>query len=115
MSVVAAEKNADLFDTIQALGQSAKAASAVLANAKPTDKNQAIRAAAEIFACSAAMAGAVLLLPLDGFTPGFFTLTIKASVGITVYLIACWLMNASDCRHVIADIRGKLMKSALSR
>ncbi len=48
MSVVAAEKNADLFDTIQALGQSAKAASAVLANAKPTDKNQAIRAAAEI-------------------------------------------------------------------
>ncbi|MDA9009193.1 glutamate-5-semialdehyde dehydrogenase [Alphaproteobacteria bacterium] len=48
MSVVAVEKNADLFDTMQALGQSAKAASAVLANAKPTDKNQAIRAAAEI-------------------------------------------------------------------
>lgn len=71
-----------------------------------------IRAAAEIFACSAAMAGAVMVLPLDGFTPGFFTLTIKASVGITVYLIACWVINASDCRRVIADIREKLTKTA---
>ena len=55
-----------------------------------------IRAAAEIFACSAAMAGAVILLPLDGFTPSFFTLIIKASVGIVVYLIACWTINAAD-------------------
>lgn len=70
-----------------------------------------IRAAAEVFACSAAMAGAVIVLPLDGFTPGFFTLMIKASVGITVYLIACWIINASDCRRVIADIYEKLTKS----
>ncbi|MEP1230387.1 MAG: lipopolysaccharide biosynthesis protein [Litorimonas sp.] len=70
-----------------------------------------IRAAVEIFACSAAMAGAVMVLPLDSFTPGFFTLTIKASVGITVYLVACWVINASDCRSVIADIREKLTKS----
>lgn len=70
-----------------------------------------IRAAAEVFACSAAMAGAVIVLPLDGFTPGFFTLMIKASVGITVYLIACWIINASDCRSVIADIYEKLTKS----
>ena len=67
-----------------------------------------VRAAAEIFVCSAAMAGAVMLLPLDGFTPGFLTLTIKAGVGITVYLIACWIINAADCRHVIKDIREKL-------
>ena len=69
-----------------------------------------VRAAAEIFASSAAMAGAVILLPLDGFTPGFLTLTIKASVGVTVYLIACWIINAADCRHVIADIYEKLTK-----
>ena len=69
-----------------------------------------IRAAAEIFACSAAMAGAVMLLPLDGFTPGFLTLTIKASVGTMVYLISCLIINASDCRRVIGDIREKLKK-----
>ena len=68
-----------------------------------------LRAAAEIFACSAAMAGAVILLPLDGYTPGFLTLTIKASVGITVYLVACWIINAADCQHVIKDIRNKLI------
>ena len=67
-----------------------------------------VRAAAEIFAASAVMAGAVMLLPLDGFTPSFFTLTIKASVGIIVYLIACWIINAADCRRVIADIHAKL-------
>ena len=67
-----------------------------------------VRAAAEISVCSAAMAGAVMLLPLDGFIPGFLTLTIKAGVGITVYLIACWIINAADCRHVIKDIREKL-------
>jgi len=48
MSAMAAEKERDLFDAMQALGQQAKDASAVLAVAKPTDKNQAIRAAAEI-------------------------------------------------------------------
>ena len=69
-----------------------------------------VRAAAEIFASSAAMAGAVILLPLDGFTPGFLTLTIKASVGVTVYLIACWIINAADCRSVITDIYEKLTK-----
>lgn len=73
-----------------------------------------IRAGAEIFACSAAMAGAVMLLPLDSFTPSFFTLIIKASVGIAVYLIACWIINAANCRSVIADIREKLTKSVKS-
>ena len=67
-----------------------------------------VRAAAEIFAASAAMAGAVMLLPLDSFTPGVITLIIKASVGITVYLIACWIINAANCRRVIADIQAKL-------
>ena len=37
-----------------------------------------------------------------------FTLIIKASVGIVVYLIACWTINAADCRRVIKDIREKL-------
>jgi len=69
-----------------------------------------IRSAAEIFASSAVMAGVVMVLPLDGFTPGFLTLTIKASVGIIVYLIACWVLNAADCRRVIADIHAKLTK-----
>ena len=67
-----------------------------------------VRAAAEIFAASAAMAVAVILLPLDSFTPGFLTLIIKASVGVTVYLMACWIINAADCRRVIADIYEKL-------
>ena len=53
-----------------------------------------------------------MLLPLEGFTPGFITLTIKAGVGITVYLIACWIINAADCQHVIADIYLKLTNFA---
>ena len=67
-----------------------------------------IRAAAETFACSAAMAGGVMLLPLGGFTPGFLTLTLEAGVGIAIYLTGCWIINAADCRRVIKDIRGKL-------
>jgi len=67
-----------------------------------------LRAAVEIAACCALMSGAVLLLPLEGMEPGFITLMIKAITGAIVYLLACWLLNAANCRAVINDLRQKL-------
>jgi len=67
-----------------------------------------IRAAAEIAFCSAVMAGAVYLLPLSSFTPGFLTLVLKGGVGVAVYLIACWIINAADCRTVIKGLRNRM-------
>ena len=67
-----------------------------------------LRAAVEISACSAAMASAVTLLPLSHMTPGFFTLIIKGGVGVIVYLISCWIINAADCRTFIRALRKKL-------
>jgi len=62
-----------------------------------------IRAGAEIAFCSALMAAAVYVLPLSNMTPGFVTLVIKGSVGISVYIVACWAINAADCRTFIKD------------
>ncbi len=62
------------------------------------------RAAAEIAACSLLMATAVFNLPLDAMTPGFVTLMIKAFTGVTVYLLACWILNIADCRNIIRSL-----------
>ena len=67
-----------------------------------------LRAALEVSGCSAIMALAVYCLPLDNMTPGFVTLMMKGTVGVCVYLLACWVANAADCRTVIRDIRGRL-------
>jgi len=66
-----------------------------------------LRAAMDIILCSALMAAVVYNLPLNGMTPGFITLVIKGSVGISVYLLACWIVNAANCRQVIRDLRRK--------
>ncbi len=71
------------------------------------------RAAFEIAGCSAAMASAVYLLPLSQMTPGIVTLLIKATVGIVVYILACWIINAADCRTFIREARQRLVKSPL--
>lgn len=67
-----------------------------------------LRAALEIAGCSALMAMVVYNLPLGGMTPGFLTLIIKGVVGILIYLIACYALNAANCRQVLRDIRGRL-------
>ncbi len=72
-----------------------------------------IRASLEIFFCSALMAVAVYALPLSNLTPGFLTLIIKGGVGISVYLIACWIMNAANCRDFIKDTIARTRTSAL--
>lgn len=72
-----------------------------------------IRAALEIGVCSLAMASAVSLLPLEAMTPGFITLSIKAMVGIIVYLLSCWLINAADCRSFIRGLYQRVVKSPL--
>lgn len=67
-----------------------------------------LRAAIEITGCSALMAIVVYNLPLGDLTPGFVTLMIKGVVGACIYLIACWVVNAANCRQVISDIRGRI-------
>lgn len=62
-----------------------------------------VRAAAEITFCSGLMAGAVYMLPLSHMTPGFVTLVIKGSVGISVYLLVCWILNTAGCRTFMKD------------
>jgi len=73
-----------------------------------------IRAAIELAICCGLMSGAVLLLPLKGLEPGVITLMIKASVGATVYLAACFALNAADCRQVVHQLRRKFDRSALA-
>ena len=63
-----------------------------------------LKAAIEIVVCSAAMATAVYNLPLGNMTPGFVTLVIKGSVGVVVYLLACWTLNVADCRNIIRGL-----------
>jgi O-antigen/teichoic acid export membrane protein len=66
-----------------------------------------LRASAEVaFAC-AVMAVVVMALPLGRFTPGFFTLMVKATVGGLAYLLTCWAVNAADCRTFIRGIIGR--------
>ena len=72
-----------------------------------------LRAALEIICCSAIMAGAVCVLPLSHMDPGFITLIIKGGTGIIVYLIACWVLNAADCKTVIRGLRERLTSSSL--
>ena len=72
-----------------------------------------LRAAFEIIGCSALMAAVVYNLPLGDMTPGFVTLMIKGFVGVAVYLLACWVVNAANCRQVIRDMRGRLGSSAI--
>jgi len=72
-----------------------------------------VRAAIEIAGCSALMAAAVFVLPLSGMTPGFVTLMIKGSVGIIVYLGACWIVNAADCRNVIRGFLARAKSTAV--
>lgn len=73
-----------------------------------------LRAAAEIACCSAIMAGAVYALPLSNMEPGFVTLIIKGTVGVAVYLVACWFINAANCRPFIRDLRDRVASPALT-
>jgi O-antigen/teichoic acid export membrane protein len=72
-----------------------------------------LRAAAEIVFCSAIMAVAVHLLPLSHMDPGFVTLVIKGSVGISVYLLVCWVINAADCRTFIKGVFARFRSSPI--
>ena len=54
------------------------------------------------------MALAVMNLPLGDMTPGFITLLIKGTAGILVYLLACWIINAADCRTFIRGLKARL-------
>ena len=71
------------------------------------------RAAAEIALCSAVMAGVVFVLPLSNMAPGFVTLVIKGAIGVLVYLAACWVLNAADCRTFIRGLRERVTSSTL--
>jgi len=72
-----------------------------------------LRAAAEITFCSAIMATAVYLLPLSNMAPGFITLILKGAVGVFVYLIACWMINAANCRTFIKGLRNRISSSPI--
>lgn len=72
-----------------------------------------LRAAAELAICCGLMSAGVLLLPLDSFEPGFVTLMIKASIGAAIYLSACWLLNAANCRQVVRDLMAKFRPQAM--
>jgi len=61
-----------------------------------------LRAATEIAFCSAVMAGVVYILPLSSIEPGFVT------------LVACWLINAANCRTFIKDLRNRVTSPALA-
>lgn len=63
-----------------------------------------VRAAVEIISASALMAVAVYILPLQNMTPGFVTLVLKGTVGVSVYLLACWILNIADCRSIIRGL-----------
>lgn len=73
-----------------------------------------LRAATEIAFCSAVMAGVVYILPLSSIEPGFVTLIIKGATGLAVYLVACWLINAANCRTFIKDLRNRVTSPALA-
>ena len=73
------------------------------------------KAALEISLCSALMALAVINLPLDGMTPGFITLLIKGMVGIMVYLLACWTINAANCRTFIRGLKTRLAPKPIAK
>ena len=72
-----------------------------------------LRAAFEVSGCSAIMALAVYYFPLHNMTPGFVTLIIKGTVGVSVYLLACWVANAANCRTVIRNIRERLSSRSI--
>jgi O-antigen/teichoic acid export membrane protein len=66
-----------------------------------------IKAMAQIsFAC-AIMCAAVISIPWPEAWPDVIRLFAKASIGVTVYGIVCWVMNAANCRDFV--------KSTLSR
>ena len=73
-----------------------------------------LRAAVEISAASALMAIAVFILPLDNMTPGFITLVIKGTTGVTVYLVACWILNIADCRNFIRGILSRFTSRSIA-
>jgi len=73
-----------------------------------------VKSALQIIACSALMAAAVIALPLGNLQPGFVTLVIKGLVGILVYGLACWLINAADCQTVIRDMVAKFKNPPLA-
>lgn len=69
-----------------------------------------VRAFAQIaFACGV-MAGAVSVLPIQQWEPGFVTLLIKGSVGAVAYVVTCYLINAADCRALIGDVASRLRR-----
>jgi len=71
------------------------------------------KAAFEVSVCSVLMAVAVLNLPLGDLPPGFLTLLIKGLVGILVYLFACWVINAADCRTFIRGLKSRFASTLI--
>lgn len=72
-----------------------------------------VKAAIEVAGCSAVMALAILSLPLDSITTGPITLIIKGVTGIVVYLTACLLVNAADCRTFIGDLKARFLSKSI--
>lgn len=69
-----------------------------------------VRAFFEItFACIV-MAGVVESLPLPGTLPDVMTVLVKAAVGIMVYGILCFGINAANCREFVKTLLAKLRK-----
>lgn len=69
-----------------------------------------IRAFFEIaFAC-AVMAGVVSITPIPDTAPDVITVLLKAAIGISVYGILCFGINAANCRVTIQAIFAKFKK-----
>lgn len=56
----------------------------------------------------AAMAGAILALPMGALEPGVLTLMIKASVGGAIYAVMALALNIADCRALIRVVNARI-------
>lgn len=67
-----------------------------------------IRAFFEIVFACAIMAGVVSAIKIPVDTPDPLVVLIKAAIGITVYGIVCFGINAANCRNLVKDIAARI-------
>jgi len=72
-----------------------------------------IKAFLQVSVACALMAGAVLALPWPEQWPSPVLLLAKAGWGVLIYGLACWLLNAANCRSVISSIFTRLRPTKL--
>lgn len=72
-----------------------------------------IKAFFQVTAACLVMAGAVLALPWPQDWASPVLLLAKAGWGTLIYGLACWLINAANCRTVISDIYARIRPSKL--